>query len=649
MITLHALLGALVLFLGGGGGASTQSWSHTGPVPTFAGQPGHAYVAMTGVEEARAFVAVTQPATSLTLVAADNLLVTAPAIAACPLAQAVPVGDEVAAADQPAAVCDEAVALVPDATATSWTLDLTRLWPAIDRLGAHGVALVPTGTGVWRVGFAVSRTNVDLVAVDPPVAPSADDEGVLIGSDRLQAGEIQSERVASLEGAPPAATATSEVALVRPAQPIDRSRPRSVDRPASLPVLAMAVAGVALVGAGARRRPVGQVRASVPAIPVGKLTAAVAFVVLPAMALSEADVFRVGSVIIVAVAVIGLHMLVNWAGELSLAQAAVVGLPAFAVAKLAADWSVSPLVLLPVGVVVGVAAGVVIGLPSLRARGLQVALVTLAGGVAIERFLFTKSWLVGPPGGVAVPVPTLGPWEFTTSASLYPVLAVVTVASVAAAAVIYRSKIGRALALVRDQPSVAAAYGVPVTRYRLAAYGLAGAYAGLAGGLNAAWVQRLTPGAFPFTLSFTYMVMVVLAGRGFVWGVVAAVALLEGGRVFASGVGPLVAYGGPAALILVVTRYRSGFNGTGRQLMERFRASAIAAVRPSVMTIGGVGAIVIGFLSIGLAWYHAGNTDQVWVQNQLIVSGGLVGLALVILGGLALATERIVRALEKRE
>jgi ABC-type branched-subunit amino acid transport system permease subunit len=344
---------------------------------------------------------------------------------------------------------------------------------------------------------------------------------------------------------------------------------------------------------------------------------------------------------------------VNWTGELSLATAAGVGLPAFAVAKLAADWGATPLALLPVGVAVGAVAGVVIGLPSLRARGLQVALVTLAAGIAVERFLFTKPWLVGPPGGVAVPVPTLGPLRFETSTALYPVLALVAVAAVAGAAVLHHSKAARAMAWIRDQPEAAAAFAIPVTSYRLAAYGLTGAYAGLAGGFSATWVQRLTPGAFPFTLSFTYLVMVVLAGRGFVWGVLAAVALLEGGRVFASGVGPIVAYGGPIALVFVITRHRAGLNGTGRKLMETARriltTEDTARTRASLTTIAGVGAVVLGLTSIALAWYHAGNTDQVWVQNQLLLSGGLVGLALVILGGLAVATERIVRALEQRE
>jgi ABC-type branched-subunit amino acid transport system permease subunit len=106
--------------------------------------------------------------------------------------------------------------------------------------------------------------------------------------------------------------------------------------------------------------------------------------------LSEADVYKLGLVVIVFVAATGLHLLVNWAGELSLAHAALVGASAFLVATLSADHGVSTVWLLPIGILGGALLGTIIGLPALRARGLQVALVTLVAGVAIERWLFTK-------------------------------------------------------------------------------------------------------------------------------------------------------------------------------------------------------------------------------------------------------------------
>jgi branched-chain amino acid transport system permease protein len=376
---------------------------------------------------------------------------------------------------------------------------------------------------------------------------------------------------------------------------------------------------------------------------IAALGAALAACTLPLLS-SEASIYKLGLVAILFVGAIGLHVLVNWAGELSLAHAALVGLPAFAVAKLSGDHGISPITLLPLALLIGAATGLVVGLPAIRARGLQVALVTLAAGVAIDRFFFTTDWLIGSGAGAQVAVPTLGPLTFSSARALYVVLASLVALAVVVAWLLHRSKVGRALLWVKAQPDAAAAFGVPTARYRLAAYGIAGAYAGFSGGLTAMWVQRLTPAAFPPGRSFTYLIVVALAGPGFVAGVAAAAAVLEGGRLFLPNADALLAYGAPVGLIVTLTKYRYGLNGMLKE---------IAMTEKKLRPVTTVGAIVagIGFVAIGFAWYHAGNTSQLWVQNQELISGGIGGLALVIAGiGLLLADQiaRLVRALEAR-
>ena len=392
------------------------------------------------------------------------------------------------------------------------------------------------------------------------------------------------------------------------------------------------------------------------------LVAAAAFVVLPSL-LAEATVYKLGLVLIVVVGAVGLHLLVNWAGELSLAHAALIGLPAFVAAKLSADHNVSPVLLLPVAAAVGLVAGAVVGFPAIRARGIQVALVTLAAGVAVDRFFFTKTWLVGEGGGAHVAVPRLGPFTFATARSLYPLLALLVVVTIAAAWAFYRSKLGRGLLWIKAQPDAAAAFGIPVAQYRAMAYALAGAFAGFSGGLTALWVQRLTPQAFPISRSFTYLIVVALAGRGFVGGVAAAAAIIEGGRLFLPNADALFTYGAPIGLVLTLTQHQAGLNGMGRQLATLVKERTMHKnLRP--LTIAGAALVVVGFAAIGLAWYHAGNTSQVWVQNQEIISGGIGGLAMVVVGiGMVLVDllparhraadaerwERLVALLEERE
>ena len=160
---------------------------------------------------------------------------------------------------------------------------------------------------------------------------------------------------------------------------------------------------------------------------IGLAGGAVALTLVP-LTFAEATVYKLGLVLIVIVGAIGLHVLVNWTGELSLAHATIIGFPAFVVAKLSADHGISPLYLLPVGVLAGALVGAVVGLPALRARGLQVALVTLAAGVAIDRYFFTKAWFAGRgrrrPGR---PAPARAA-RVRTSRSLYPVLVVLVLA-----------------------------------------------------------------------------------------------------------------------------------------------------------------------------------------------------------------------------
>ena len=359
------------------------------------------------------------------------------------------------------------------------------------------------------------------------------------------------------------------------------------------------------------------------------------------MALAEATVYKVGLVLIVLVAATGLHLLVNWAGELSLAHATIVGLPAFAVAKLSADHGFSPVLLLPLAIIIGLVAGGLVGLPALRARGLQVALVTLAAGVALDRFFFTKSWLIGGAGGASVAPPTLGPLQLSTARSLYPVLLAATIFAVAAAWAIDRSKLGRGLRWVKAHPDGAASFGVPVARYRALAYALAGAFAGLAGGLTTLWVQRVTPEAFPISRSFTLLIIVALAGNGFVGGVAAAAAAVEGGRLFLASGDAFITYAAPIGLIITLVQHPSGLNGLGRALAERQRTMLdLRTIRP--VLAAGVAGVAAGFGAITLAWYHAGNTSQLWVQNQELLSGGIGGLALVVVGVGLVVSDRMM-------
>ena len=570
-------------------------------------------------------------------IAQEQAAVTAPEGATVTVVE---VGSESVLADQAVVVaCPLSAPAVADCTNPApLTRDPSGTWTATST-SPFGVGFVPAAgtTATFRLALDPSQTKVVPAAVAADAAPAPDlpsDFGALVPVPPAPAHQSLEESAAAAPvvlASPAAAAVPVRRAAARPVLPIGG---RAATPPAAL-VLGL-VGFVALLGT--RAFPNRQVKRTpvVSALPGSsvKVLVSTAAVAAPLL-LGEANVYKLGLVLIVLVGAIGLHLLVNWAGELSLAHAALVGLPAFVVAKFSADHGISPVVLLPLAIAVGVAAGAFVGLPALRARGLQVALVTLATGVAIDRFFFTKGWLTGDVSGAHVALPTLGPIEMHTAKSMYPLLAVCVVVAVAGAWLIYNSKLGRGFLWVKANPDAAAAFGIPTASYRVLAYVLAGAYAGFAGGLTAMWVQRLTPAAFPLTLSFTYLIIAALAGRGFVGGVAAAAGAVEGGRLFLASGAAFITYAAPIGLILTLTQQQAGLNGLGRQLKERIVKLQLLG-RPLIAA--GVVALALGFTAIGLAWYHAGNTSQVWIQNQELVSGGIGGLALVVLGvGLVLA------------
>lgn len=665
-----------------------HAWSSTGPLAPVAPTEDRIYVSqVAGQEQARAYVRVPQ-ASAASLIGAEVVLKEAEggiatdqaALRAC--AVSAPVQGSGKVAEPPPADCTVSSPFTRDDTG-SWTVVLTPLSDAIGGAGGGWFAITPAPAETpttFTVPFDTTATVATLGATDdgaeadtfggpePEAAPQFDVTAPtpapgIVGAPSLELGDgpLLSDPNAAV---PPSQRARPGEATGAPAPRVPllpRNLGDAASPPAVVLLLVAAVVGALLFARG-RWLPAPSARDTTvqrSTVMSGGVTVVLLALVL---LLSEAAVYKLGFVGIVFIAAIGLHLLVNWSGEVSLAHASFVGLPAFMVAQLADRTGWTPIVFLPVGVLVGALLGLLVAIPARRARGLQVALVTLAVGIAITQFLFVRTWVIGPPSGLQIPVPSLFGLRFETSRSLLPVLVAVIGIAVLAARAILSSTIGRALSQVRLVPNAAATAGVPVAAYRGAAYAFAGAFAGLAGGAYVLWVQRVGPQAFPLNLGFTYLVIATLAGKGGLLGVALAALMLEGGRLFSIIPESIGLYLGPIALIYNVTRYQEGINGVlrqaGRQLRARKvdtmdertettpRAPARTAVRAGTtvrlpVVIAGV-IIAVGLGAIALAWYHAGNTDQLWIQNQEMLSGGFGGGALVILGSALLIRDALL-------
>ncbi|WP_226962702.1 ABC transporter permease [Streptomyces sp. C8S0] len=227
-----------------------------------------------------------------------------------------------------------------------------------------------------------------------------------------------------------------------------------------------------------------------------------------------------------AVILLSLVVVTGRAGQISLGQAAYAGLGALFTALLAAGRFPGaprlpelPALLVAVGLVAPL--GLVTGRPAIRRRGLALALVTLAVGVAVSRFVLAQPYATA---GLSVVRPAV----FTTDRRYYLLELVLLVAALAAVAALRRGRTGRALAAMRDHETGAAAAGVPVPSWKLLAFTAGAALAALGGGLLAMGVRAFDPAAFDPVRSLLWFAAVVVLGADSLLAPLVAAALLVG-------------------------------------------------------------------------------------------------------------------------
>jgi branched-chain amino acid transport system permease protein len=196
------------------------------------------------------------------------------------------------------------------------------------------------------------------------------------------------------------------------------------------------------------------------------------------------------------------------------------------------------LIILVLAVIATTAAGVVIGVPTLRLGGAYVGIVTLAFGEIIGQIaangreieLFGGSLTGGPAGISAVDRIDLPFFERFGALDLRPWywFALTLVALMLLVNFRLRdSRVGRAWIAMRDDEGAAASAGVPIVRTKLLAYGVGAALGGVSGAFLASYLSTVNPDQFTFSFSIFILAMVVLGGLGSIWGVVAGAVILS--------------------------------------------------------------------------------------------------------------------------
>ena len=224
----------------------------------------------------------------------------------------------------------------------------------------------------------------------------------------------------------------------------------------------------------------------------------------------------------------GLNILTGYTGLVSLGQAAFMGLGAYTVAIVQARWGTPVLFNLLAGGLVAMLGGIVVGLPSLRVKGLYLAIATIAASF-IAHFLFANLRLTGGTPGLTLQPATVFGVALDTSFRLYWVIVPVTLLMLLGAANLFRTRIGRAFIAIRDRDISAEVLGIPLLRYKLLSFGLSSFYAGVAGGLWAYFFRVVTPESFPLLMSIFFLAAIIVGGMGSsLGGILGAVFLTMG-------------------------------------------------------------------------------------------------------------------------
>jgi branched-chain amino acid transport system permease protein len=280
---------------------------------------------------------------------------------------------------------------------------------------------------------------------------------------------------------------------------------------------------IALQQQAAARSLAGPVGESKPTWVSGRnlaIGASVVAAILAPLVVQNFIVFQLTLIMIYGLAILGLNLLTGFNGQFSLGHSAFYGIGAYTAAILM-NQNIDYYWTLPCAGAVCFVVGFLFGLPALRLQGIYLALATFALATAmpqILKFQPLEQWTGGVQGiSLLKPDPPPGT-PLNPDQWLYYFALAVLLVMFAGAASLVKSRSGRAIMAIRDNPIAAAAMGIDTALYKTLTFGISALYTGVAGALGAIVIQFVGPDSFPFLLSVSFLVGLVIGGVGSIPG-----------------------------------------------------------------------------------------------------------------------------------
>ena len=243
------------------------------------------------------------------------------------------------------------------------------------------------------------------------------------------------------------------------------------------------------------------------------------FIVIAPLTLGEYYISILNLVLIAVVGALGLNILVGYTGQISIGHGAFMSVGAYTAANFAtrldAPWPVNLLA----GGLMAALVGAVVGIPSLRIKGLYLAIATLAGQLIIEWTINHVTFISGGvQASIEVPRPRIGPYVLAGQRAMYYFLLCFVVIAIVGTMNLVRSRVGRAFIAIRDHDIAAEIIGINIFRYKLLAFAISSFYAGVTGVLYTYYLGIANYEQFQITVSIDYLAMVIIGGLGSILG-----------------------------------------------------------------------------------------------------------------------------------
>ncbi|MCX7155433.1 MAG: branched-chain amino acid ABC transporter permease [Rhodocyclales bacterium] len=227
-----------------------------------------------------------------------------------------------------------------------------------------------------------------------------------------------------------------------------------------------------------------------------------------------------------AIIVLGLNLLIGFAGQISLGHAGFVGIGAYASAILPTHFGWHPLLATAAGAAIASAIAAIVARPIFRLKGHYLAMATLGLGIITAIVIKNEATYTGGPDGMPVAALGLMGFEISGEKQWYWVLAVLLLFSFWAARNLIDSPFGRALRALHGSEVASQVMGVDIVRYKVAIFVLSAFFASLMGSVTAHYIGFVTPNIADFFHSIELMTMVVVGGMASIYGSLIGAVLL---------------------------------------------------------------------------------------------------------------------------